>query len=118
MEYGRLGKTGLKVSRIAMGCMRFGDAGFRQWTLDEDASRPFFQQAAELGVTFWDTANGYGGGSSEEFVGRVVRKFARREDIVLAAKVSNKDARGVPRVRAVAEGDPRTARCVSRAARN
>jgi 1-deoxyxylulose-5-phosphate synthase len=90
MEYGRLGQTGLKVSRIAMGCMSFGDPGFHQWTLDEDASQPFFQQAVELGVTLWDTANGYGGGSSEEFVGRAVKKFARREDIVLATKVYNK----------------------------
>ena len=90
MEYGRLGQTGLKVSRIAMGCMSFGDPGFHQWTLDEDAAQPFFQQAVELGVTLWDTANGYGGGSSEEFVGRAVKKFARREDIVLATKVYNK----------------------------
>ena len=90
MEYGRLGQTGLKIPRIAMGCMSFGNPGFHQWTLDEDASQPFFRQAVELGVTFWDTANGYGGGSSEEFVGRAVKKYARREDIVLATKVHNK----------------------------
>jgi 1-deoxyxylulose-5-phosphate synthase len=90
MQYGRLGQTGLKVSRIAMGCMSFGKPGFHQWTLDEEAAQPFFQQAVELGVTFWDTANGYGGGSSEEFVGRAVKKYARREDIVLATKVYNK----------------------------
>jgi aryl-alcohol dehydrogenase-like predicted oxidoreductase len=60
------------------------------WTLDEEASQPFFQQAVELGVNFWDTANGYGGGSSEEFIGRAVKKYARREDIVLATKVYNK----------------------------
>ena len=66
MEYGRLGQTGLKIPRIAMGCMSFGNPGFHQWTLDEDAAQPFFRQAVELGVTFWDTANGYGGGSSEE----------------------------------------------------
>ena len=90
MEYARLGKTGLKISRIGMGCMSFGTPGFHQWTLDEEAAEPFFQQAVELGVTFWDTANGYGGGSSEEFVGRALRKYARREDIVLATKVYNK----------------------------
>jgi aryl-alcohol dehydrogenase-like predicted oxidoreductase len=90
MEYQRLGQTGLKVSRIAMGCMSFGNPGFHKWTLDEEASQPFFQQAVELGVTLWDTANGYGGGSSEEFVGRAVKTFARREDIVLATKVHNK----------------------------
>ena len=90
MEYARLGKTGLKISRIGMGCMSFGTPGFHQWTLDEEAAQPFFRQAVELGVTFWDTANGYGGGSSEEFVGRAVQKYARREDIVLATKVYNK----------------------------
>jgi 1-deoxyxylulose-5-phosphate synthase len=90
MDYGRLGQTGLTVSRIAMGCMSFGSPGLHQWTLDEEASQPFFRQAVELGVTFWDTANGYGGGSSEEFVGRAVKKYARREDIVIATKVYNK----------------------------
>ena len=90
MDYVRLGHTGLKVSRIALGCMSYGDPGFHQWTLDEDASQPFFGQAVELGITFWDTANGYGGGTSEEFVGRAVKTYARREDIVLATKVHNK----------------------------
>ena len=90
MDYVRLGHTGLKVSRIALGCMSYGDPGFHQWTLDEDASQPFFGQAVDLGITFWDTANGYGGGTSEEFVGRAVKVYARREDIVLATKVHNK----------------------------
>jgi len=90
MDYVRLGQTGLKVSRIALGCMSYGDPGFHQWTLDEEASQPFFRQAVELGINFWDTANGYGGGSSEEFVGRAVKTYARREDIVLATKVHNK----------------------------
>ena len=90
MDYVRLGHTGLKVSRIALGCMSYGDPGFHQWTLDEDASQPFFRQAVELGITFWDTANGYGGGTSEEFVGRAVKSYSRREDIVLATKVHGK----------------------------
>ena len=90
MDDVRLGQTGLRVSRIALGCMSYGDPGFHQWTLDEEASQPFFRQAVELGITFWDTANGYGGGSSEEFVGRAVTTYARREDIVLATKVHNK----------------------------
>ena len=90
MDDVRLGKTGLRVSRIALGCMSYGDPGFHQWTLDEEASQPFFRQAVELGITFWDTANGYGGGTSEEFVGRAVTTYARREDIVLATKVHNK----------------------------
>ena len=72
-----------------MGCMSFGNPGLHAWTLDEEAAQPFFRQAVELGVTFWDTANGYGGGSSEEFVGRAIKRYARREDIVLATKVHN-----------------------------
>jgi 1-deoxyxylulose-5-phosphate synthase len=90
MDHVRLGQTGLRVSRIALGCMSYGDPGFHQWTLDEEASQQFFRQAVELGITFWDTANGYGGGTSEEFVGRAVTTYARREDIVLATKVHNK----------------------------
>jgi aryl-alcohol dehydrogenase-like predicted oxidoreductase len=90
VDYVRLGRTGLKVSRIALGCMSYGDPGFHRWTLDEEASQPFFRQAVELGITFWDTANGYGGGTSEEFLGRAVDTYARREDIVLATKVHNK----------------------------
>lgn len=84
-----LGSSGLKVSRLALGCMSFGDtaSGFNEWSLDEDASQPFFRQAVELGITFWDTANAYNLGSSEEFVGRAIRKYSRREDIVLATKV-------------------------------
>ncbi len=89
MEQTRLGRTGLKISRIGLGCMSYGNAasGMHQWTLDEDAAAPFFRQAVELGVTFWDTANVYQGGTSEEFVGRAIRKFSRREDVVLATKV-------------------------------
>jgi 1-deoxyxylulose-5-phosphate synthase len=92
VEYTRLGRTGLKVSRIGLGCMSYGDAaaGMHRWTLDQDAAAPFFRQAVELGVTFWDTANVYQGGTSEEFVGRAIGRFARREDIVLATKVSGK----------------------------
>jgi aryl-alcohol dehydrogenase-like predicted oxidoreductase len=89
MEHTRLGGTGLRVSRIALGCMSYGDPtrGLHTWTLDEEASQPFFRQAVELGVTFWDTANTYQQGSSEEIVGRAIRRYARREDIVLATKV-------------------------------
>ena len=92
MEYARLGRTGLKVSRIALGCMSFGDPdrGLHRWTLDEEAAQPFFRQAVELGVTFWDTANVYQLGSSEEFVGRAIERYSRREDIVLATKVSGR----------------------------
>ena len=89
MEYTRLGTSGLRVSRIALGCMSFGDTsrGFNEWALDDAEAEPIFRQALELGITFWDTANAYGYGTSEEIVGRAIRKYTRREDIVLATKV-------------------------------
>src|SRR5215216_1135839 len=89
MQYTRLGTSGLKVSRIALGCMSFGDTsrGFNEWALDDAAAEPIFRQAVELGITFWDTANVYGYGSSEEIVGRAIKKYSRREDVVLATKV-------------------------------
>ena len=90
MEYTRLGGTGLRVSRLALGCMSYGDptvAGAHAWVLDDEAAQPFFRQAVELGITFWDTANNYQAGTSEELVGRAIRRYSRREDIVLATKV-------------------------------
>jgi aryl-alcohol dehydrogenase-like predicted oxidoreductase len=89
VEYTRLGSSGLKVSRIALGCMSFGDTsrGFNEWALDDEGAEPVFRQALELGITFWDTANVYGYGTSEEIVGRAIAKYTRREDVVLATKV-------------------------------
>jgi len=89
MEYTRLGTSGLKISRITLGCMSFGDTsrGFNQWALNDEQAEPIFRQAVDLGVTFWDTANAYGYGTSEEIVGRAIRKYTRREDVVLATKV-------------------------------
>ncbi|MDX6744843.1 aldo/keto reductase [Actinocorallia sp. A-T 12471] len=88
MEHTRLGASGLRVSRIALGCMSFGKP-FEQapWILDDAEAGPLFRQALDLGITFWDTANYYGRGTSEEIVGRALRKYTRREDIVLATKV-------------------------------
>ncbi len=76
MEYTRLGSSGLKVSRIALGCMSFGDPsrGFNEWALDDEAAEPVFRQAVELGITFWDTANIYGYGTSEEITGRAMQE--------------------------------------------
>ncbi|MGH1523828.1 aldo/keto reductase [Leifsonia sp. L25] len=90
MEYTRLGSTGLPISRIALGCMSFGDRtrGFNEWALDDEGAAPIFRQAVEAGITFWDTANVYGFGSSEEIVGRAIREYTTREDIVLATKVN------------------------------
>ncbi len=89
MQYTTLGSSGVKISRIALGCMSFGDtaSGFNEWALDDTAAEPIFRQAVELGITFWDTANAYGYGTSEEIVGRAIRKYTRREDVVLATKV-------------------------------
>lgn len=89
METAPLGRTDLRVSRIALGCMSYGDptAGLHTWTLGEDAAAPFFRSAVEVGITFWDTANVYQSGTSEEYVGRAVRRYTRREDVVLATKV-------------------------------
>jgi aryl-alcohol dehydrogenase-like predicted oxidoreductase len=90
MEYVRLGDSGLKVSRLALGCMSYGDPttpGAHEWSLVDDEAQPFFQQAVELGITFWDTANVYQAGTSEEVVGRAIKRCSRREDIVLATKV-------------------------------
>jgi aryl-alcohol dehydrogenase-like predicted oxidoreductase len=90
MEYGRLGQSGLKVSRIALGCMSYGDprtANAHTWALDDEDAQPFFRQAVEMGVIFWDTANTYQNGTSEVVVGRAIKRYSRREDIVLATKV-------------------------------
>ena len=89
MDYTRLGATGLEVSRICLGCMSFGvpERGGHPWSLDEQASRPLIARALELGVTFFDTANVYSDGTSEEIVGRALAELASREDVVLATKV-------------------------------
>src|SRR5262245_19494265 len=88
MQYTRLGTSGLKVSRIALGCMSFGDSqAGAEWIMGDEAAQPYFSKAVELGITFWDTANAYGRGTSEEIVGRALRKYGRRDDIVLATKV-------------------------------
>ena len=92
MEYLRLGSTGLQVSRLCLGCMTFGvpERGSHLWTLDEEKSRPLIREALELGITFFDTANVYSDGTSEEIVGRALRDFARREDVVIATKIFNR----------------------------
>ncbi|MBI3369821.1 MAG: aldo/keto reductase [Burkholderiales bacterium] len=89
MQYTRLGRTGLKVSRLCLGCMTYGipERGAHPWTLDEAASRPLIRQAVEAGINFFDTANIYSDGTSEEITGRALRDFARREEIVVATKV-------------------------------
>ncbi|PKE32996.1 aldo/keto reductase [Rahnella sp. AA] len=91
MQYTILGKTDLNVSRLCLGCMTFGepDRGTHAWTLPEESSRPIIKQALEAGINFFDTANSYSDGSSEEIVGRALKDFAKRDEIVVATKVYN-----------------------------
>ncbi|MDQ2975422.1 MAG: aldo/keto reductase [Acidobacteriota bacterium] len=104
MDYVKLGQTGLKVSRVCLGCMTYGvpERGAHSWTLNEEKSRPFIKRALELGINFFDTANTYSDGTSEEIVGRALRDFARREEVVIATKVyypmrEGANARGLSR---------------------
>ena len=99
MDYVRLGKTGLKVSRLCLGCMSYGvpERGSHPWSLPEDRSRPFFARALELGINFFDTANVYSDGTSEEILGRAIRDLTRRDEVVIATKVNGRmrpDANG------------------------
>ncbi|MEE9188224.1 MAG: aldo/keto reductase [Anaerolineales bacterium] len=87
MDYQRLGKSGLKVSRICLGTMTYGSSQWRDWVLDERESRPFIQRALELGINFFDTADAYSLGVSEEILGRALNDFTRREEVVIASKV-------------------------------
>lgn len=89
MNYTHLGKTGLQVSRIGLGCMSFGTPGWLgwDWVLDEEAAEPFFRRAVELGINFFDTADTYSAGQSEEIAGKWLQKYARRDEIVIATKV-------------------------------
>jgi 1-deoxyxylulose-5-phosphate synthase len=92
MEYVKFGKTGLGVSRLCIGCMTYGipERGPHPWTLDEEKSRPLIKQAVELGINFFDTANVYSDGTSEEILGRALKEFTRREDVVIATKVNGR----------------------------
>ncbi|HEX4132658.1 MAG TPA: aldo/keto reductase [Pirellulales bacterium] len=112
MNYVRLGRTGLKVSRICLGCMSYGvpERGPHPWTLDEAQSRPFLARALELGINFFDTANVYSDGTSEEIVGRALGEMARREELVIATKVhgrmrSDVNGRGLSRKAILTEID-------------
>ena len=94
MEYTRLGNTGLKVSRLCLGCMTYGEPGhgMHPWTLGEEQSRPFIPRALEAGINFFDTANVYSAGTSEEILGRALKDFAQRDEVVIATKVHWPDA--------------------------
>ena len=107
MEYVNLGRTGLKVSRICLGCMTYGavERGTHRWALDEEASRPFFKQALEAGINFFDTANVYSLGASEEITGRALKDFAQARRSGDRHQGVQQDARRPERQGAVAKGD-------------
>ena len=92
MDYVKFGRTGLGVSRLCIGCMTYGipNRGAHPWTLDEEQSRPLVKQAVEFGINFFDTANVYSDGTSEEILGRALKEFTRREDVVIATKVNGR----------------------------
>ena len=95
MEYTRLGSTGLKVSRICLGCMGFGDSEWvHKWVLNEENSRPIIQKALEMGINFFGTANVYSIGKSEEILGRALKDFAKRDEVIIATKVRGKMREG------------------------
>lgn len=109
MDYVNLGKTGLKVSRLCLGCMSFG-AEKRRWILDEDESRPIICRAVEAGINFFDTANMYGAGASEEVTGRALREYAKRDEVVIATKLyypmrDDPNGRGLSRKAVMTEVD-------------
>ncbi len=87
MQYVRLGNTGMRVSRICLGTMTYGSSSWRDWVLNEDESKPFYKRALEAGINFFDTADVYSLGASEEVTGRALKEFARRDDVVIATKV-------------------------------
>ncbi|MCD4684803.1 MAG: aldo/keto reductase [Anaerolineae bacterium] len=102
MQYVRLGRTGMKVSRICLGMMTYGTPQWRDWVLDEETSRPFIKRALELGINFFDTADMYSLGVSEEVTGRALRDFAKRDEVIVASKVyqpmsDDPNARGLSR---------------------
>ncbi len=86
MQHVRLGNSGLKVSRLCLGCMTYGDPAWRPWVLDEERARPFIREALEAGIDFFDSADIYSTGESERILGRALRDFAQREDLVIATK--------------------------------
>ncbi len=90
MQYVNLGKSGIKVSRLCFGTMTYGTSAWRKWVMDEADARPFYKQALELGINFFDTADMYSDGASEEVTGRALRDFARRDDVIIATKVYNR----------------------------
>src|ERR1700678_3839128 len=102
METVKFGKTGMKVSKLCLGCMTYGSTQWREWVLEEEASRPFIREALEKGINFFDTADIYSVGVSEEILGRALKDFARRDEVVIATKLFNPmgpslNARGLSR---------------------
>lgn len=97
MNYVNLGSTDIRVSRLCVGCMSFGEAGtMHDWTLDEEKSGEVIRHALDLGINFFDTANSYSAGTSEEYLGRALKKAVARDQVVIASKVYFNEGRGLP----------------------
>ena len=94
MEAVKFGKTGMQVSKLCLGCMTYGSTKWRDWVLEEEAARPFINEALERGINFFDTADVYSQGASEEILGRALKEFAMRHEVVIATKVSWRDGPG------------------------
>src|SRR5579863_9371491 len=95
METKKFGKTGMQVSRLCLGCMTYGSTKWREWVLEEEASRPFIREALEKGINFFDTADVYSQGVSEEILGRALKDYAKRDEVVIATKLFNPMGEGV-----------------------
>src|SRR5271163_1732367 len=95
MDMTRFGKTGMKVSKLCLGCMTYGSPKWREWVLEEEASRPFIKDALDRGINFFDTADVYSQGASEEILGRALKDMAKRHEVVIATKVNGAMGPGV-----------------------
>ena len=118
MEYTKLGKNGTTVSRICLGCMSYGDKKWRDWVLTSDEVRQHFQVSLDAGINFFDTADVYSQGASEEVTGRWLAEMASRDEVVIATKVHGPMGAGTEPRGAVAQAHPRGLRCVTAAAQN
>ena len=118
MDTVRFGKTGMQVSRLCLGCMTYGSPKWREWILPEEASRPFIREALEKGITFFDTADVYSQGASEEILGRALKEYAKRTEVVIATKVHGAMGPGANAKGLVAQAYPRSDRRLAEAPRN
>ena len=118
MDTVKFGKTGLQVSKLCLGCMTYGSRKWREWVLEEEASRPFIREALEKGINFFDTADVYSQGASEEIVGRALKEYAKRSEVVIATKVHGAMGDEPERQGPVAQAHPGRDRRIAETARD